>query len=201
MCMLFVQMPEEGLLLPADEEIIAEHLDLDLWRAHLLITGMLALTDDGSLVPQSELPEGTVASEVTIGTAAVKKLLAAEGIALEDICEPLRAVIMPYEVLRQCTPEQWYYLSVLFVTVESRVSRCERMLSLPDLPAIIVCNEYRMLWEAVVKLDTNSYRDIDQVDDRALPDFSLSSIGYSVRDGWSEEMRARFAEEDGEEQD
>ena len=192
--MLHLHLPFEGILLPDQEEAIALHLDLDLPTIRLLISGMIALTDDGALITSKDLKSGTLASDVTIGRAAVDRLLREEGFDPAAVYEPFTDVDVPGEVLHYCSLQEWYDISELFRCLSVRKERLERMYSLPDLPAIIACNEYRMVWESVIRLESNgvdiTYGVLDDDDGHLLT--SLSTIGFSLRDGWTQEMQARI---------
>lgn len=192
--MLHLHLPFEGILLPDQEEAIALHLDLDLPTIRLLISGMIAVTDDGTLITSKDLKSGTLASDVTIGRAAVDRLLREEGFDPAAVYEPFTDVDVPGEVLHYCSLQEWYDISELFRCLSVRKERLERMYSLPDLPAIIACNEYRMVWESVIRLESNgvdiTYGVLDDGDGHLLN--SLSTIGFSLRDGWTQEMQARI---------
>ena len=108
---------------------------------------------------------------------------------------PLMKIHIPDDVFRVASKDEWYDISTSFLSVKTRNERLQKLISL-NAPAIIIDNEYRMLVEAIQRLENNSlftcgdeplengnrYRNANGMVYR-----SLNSVGYSLVDGWNKE--------------
>ena len=197
--MLYAKVPMGGIVMPEYEEEIAKALGMSAEAVMRLASGMDYVTEDLKIMPSGE-GEKVKANTIKIGADAIKALLDSKGIDSTSIFYATDEIEVPIDVFQYCSQNEWHDICTLFCRAENRFNRVERLFAMDSLPAIIACNEYRMMREAVISLDVNGMSDdyftLTRPDGRIVR--SLGSIGYSLENGWSEEMEEYFRQKEEE---
>lgn len=125
------------------------------------------------------------------GADAVKHLVskATDG----EVIEPITEIDIPLDVFQKVnSARMWFDICNLAGRVENRVKRVEKLKSM-NAPLLIMFNENRMLYESVCALEHNWIADkrrapLTYATGKTLA--SLSTVGYSLVNGWRDEMTA-----------
>jgi hypothetical protein len=193
MNMLYAKVPMGGIVMPEHEEAIAKALNMSKEAIARLTSGEDYVTENLEIVPLGK-GENAKVSDVKIGAEAIEALMDCKGIDSTKVFNVLDEIEVPRDVFQYCNSIEWYDICTLFGRAESRFGRVLRLLHFDNLPAIIGCCEYRMMREAVILLDANGvsedYCPLTRDDESIIR--SLGSIGYSLENGWSEEMEKYF---------
>lgn len=191
--MLYAKVPMGGIVMPEHEEAIAKALNMSTEAIARLASGTDYVTENLEIVPLGK-GENAKVTDIKIGVDAIKDLMNSKGIDSTKVFNVLDEIEVPRDVFQYCNPIEWYGICTLFGRAESRFGRVLRLLHFDNLPAIIGCCEYRMMREAVILLDANGvsedYCPLTREDGSIIR--SLGSIGYSLENGWSEEMENYF---------
>lgn len=191
--MLYAKVPMGGIVMPEHEEAIAKALNMSKEAIARLTSGTDYVTENLEIVPLDK-GENAKVTDVKIGVDAIKALMDCKEIDSTEVFNVMDEIEVPRDVFQYCNSREWYDICTLFDRAELRFGRVLRLLHFENLPAIIGCCEYRMMREAVILLDANGvsedYCPLTRDDGSIIR--SLGSIGYSLENGWSEEMEKYF---------